>query len=74
MIALSVHRLGPSGGFFLVPPRKKERMRLKGGAVGKAALLKNSSGLKTNVVPAPPSGEYGVQSLMFSRSENINKA
>ena len=30
--ALSLFRLGPSGGFFLVPPRKKERMRLKGGA------------------------------------------
>ena len=37
-IALSAHRLGPSGGPFLVPPRKGERMRSKGGAVGKAAL------------------------------------
>ena len=35
-IALSVFRLGPSGGPFLVPPRKGERMRPKGGAVGKA--------------------------------------
>ena len=30
----------PSGGPFLVPPRKGERMRLKGGAVGKADVLK----------------------------------
>ncbi len=37
-IALSVYQLGPSGGPFLVPPRKGERMRPKGGAVGKAAL------------------------------------
>ena len=30
----------PSGGPFLVPPRKGERMRLKGGAVGKADELR----------------------------------
>ena len=41
--------LGPSGGFFLVPPRKKERMRLKEALTAacsrrRAALLKNSSG------------------------------
>ena len=35
-IALFANRLGASGGELLVPPRKKERMRLKGGAVGKA--------------------------------------
>ena len=29
---LSALKLGPSGGPFLVPPRKGERMRLKGGA------------------------------------------
>ena len=31
-LALSARGLGPSGGPFLVPPRKGERMRLKGGA------------------------------------------
>ena len=29
IIALSSRKLGPSGGPFLVPPRKGERMRLK---------------------------------------------
>ena len=37
-LALSVHRLGASGGELLVPPRSSARMRPKGGAVGKAAL------------------------------------
>ena len=46
-------------------------MRLKGGAVGKAALLKNSPGLKTKEVSAPPSGEYGVQSLNIFRFDSM---
>jgi len=47
--SLSAHQLGASGGPFLVPPRKGERMRLKEALTAacsrrRAALLKNSSG------------------------------
>ena len=38
METLSAHQLGASGGELLVPPRSSARMRLKGGAVGEAAL------------------------------------
>ena len=30
-------------------------------------------GLRTNIISAPPSGEYGVQSLNFSRFDSMRK-
>ena len=48
-LALSVHRLGASGGELLVPPRSSARMRLKEALTAacsrrRAALLKNPPG------------------------------
>ena len=48
-VTLSTHRLGPSGGPFLVPPRKGERMRLKEALKG---LLPQTNPPSLRILPA----------------------
>ena len=72
--ALSARGLGPSGGFFLVPPRKKERMRLKEALSAKPPSLRILPASETSQLSAPPSGEYGVQSLNLSWFNSLKES
>ena len=67
----SAHRLGASGGELLVPPRSSARMRLKEALSAKPPSLRILPASETSQLSAPPSGEYGVQSLNFFRFDSM---